>query len=237
MNKMNKIKIFADGSNITEIFSQYENNPLIKGFTTNPTLMRRAGVKDYLKFVKEVTSKIKDYSISFEVFADSMDEMESQAYKLNDISENIWVKIPVTNTKSESTSKLVEKLTDNGVKVNVTAIFTLEQVKEFYNVISPSTESIISIFAGRIANAGIDPEPIVREAVNLCKSKEKIEVLWASPREAFNILQAERVGCHIITATSDIINASNTFGKDLNEYSLETVKMFYNDAQLSGYNL
>ena len=235
INKM-KIKLYGDGADI-KVMSKQHMNREVDGFTTNPTLMSKSGITDYMSFANEVLSIINDVSISFEVFSDDIEEMEEQAYKLNELGNNVWVKIPVTNTKSESTSKLVENLTNNGVKVNVTAVFTKKQVKEFYDIINPNTNTIISIFAGRIANAGVDPEPIVKYAVELCKNKKNIEILWASPREAFNIIQADRVGCHIITATPEIIKASNNFGKDLNKYSLETVEMFYNDAKSSGFSI
>tara|TARA_Y200000002_G_C22461363_1_gene570555 strand:- start:306 stop:797 length:492 start_codon:yes stop_codon:yes gene_type:complete len=163
--------------------------------------------------------------------------MREQALKLNMLGENVWVKIPVTNTKGDSTADLVNDLTKQGVKVNVTAIFTLDQVRTIYDAIDANTPSIVSVFAGRIANAGIDPEPLMKEAVEICSPKSLIEVLWASPREAFNIIQAERVGCHIITITDDLIKASQTFGKDLDEFSLETVKMFYDDALSSGFKI
>lgn len=230
------IKIYGDGADLDLMIHQQKEG-IVSGFTTNPTLMSQSGIKNYEKFAKDVLEKISKASISFEVFSDDIEEMETQARKLSKFGENVWVKIPVTNTESQTTSQLVKKLSDDGIKVNVTAIFTLDQVKEFYEVCNPNTKTILSIFAGRIANAGIDPEPIVKYAVELCKDKNLIEVLWASPREAFNIIQAERTGCHIITATNDIISASKNFGKDLNEYSLETVKMFYDDALKSGFKL
>lgn len=209
----------------------------IDGFTTNPTLMAKAGVKDYLDFAKNVLSKVKKKSISFEVFSDDLDEMYKQALILRDLGENVSVKIPVTNTKGMPTYSLIERLSNEGVKLNVTAVFTQAQIQSIYNVLNPEINSIISIFSGRIANAGIDPEPIVKFAVDLCIKYEKIEILWASPREVFNLVQAERCGCHIITMTPNLIKSTKDLGKDLDEYSLETVKMFYDDAAKSGFKL
>jgi len=209
----------------------------IDGFTTNPTLMAKAGVKDYLDFAKNVLSKVKKKSISFEVFSDDLDEMYKQALILRDLGENVSVKIPVTNTKGMPTYSLIERLSNEGVKLNVTAVFTQAQIQSIYDVLNPEINSIISIFSGRIANAGIDPEPIVKFAVDLCIKYEKIEILWASPREVFNLVQAERCGCHIITMTPNLIKSTKDLGKDLDEYSLETVKMFYDDAAKSGFKL
>ena len=209
----------------------------IDGFTTNPTLMAKAGVKDYLDFAKNVLSKVKKKSISFEVFSDDLDEMYKQALILRDLGENVSVKIPVTNTKGIPTYSLIERLSNEGVKLNVTAVFTQAQIQNIYDALNPEINSIISIFSGRIANAGIDPEPIVKFAVDLCMNYEKIEILWASPREVFNLVQAERCGCHIITMTPNLIKSTKDLGKDLDEYSLETVKMFYDDAAKSGFKL
>ena len=209
----------------------------IDGFTTNPTLMAKAGVKDYLDFAKNVLSKVKKKSISFEVFSDDLDEMYKQALILRDLGENVSVKIPVTNTKGIPTYSLIERLSNEGVKLNVTAVFTQAQIQSIYDALNPEINSIISIFSGRIANAGIDPEPIVKFAVDLCIKYEKIEILWASPREVFNLVQAERCGCHIITMTPNLIKSTKDLGKDLDEYSLETVKMFYDDAAKSGFKL
>ena len=231
-----KIKIYADGANVQEIVSMDENNS-VDGFTTNPTLMAQAGIEDYLSFAKEVLSRVKQKSISFEVFSDDLDEMYEQAIILRDLGENVSVKIPVTNTKGVTTYSLVERLSNQGVKLNVTAVFTKSQIQSIYDVLNPEINSIISIFSGRIANAGIDPEPIVKFAVDLCSEDEKIEILWASPREVFNLIQAERCGCHIITMTPNLIKGTKDIGKDLEQYSLETVKMFYNDAVKSGFKL
>ena len=209
----------------------------IDGFTTNPTLMAKAGVKDYLDFAKNVLSKVKKKSISFEVFSDDLDEMYKQALILRDLGENVSVKIPVTNTKGIPTYSLIERLSNEEVKLNVTAVFTQAQIQSIYDALNPEISSIISIFSGRIANAGIDPEPIVKFAVDLCMNYETIEILWASPREVFNLVQAERCGCHIITMTPNLIESTKDLGKDLGQYSLETVKMFYDDAVKSGFKL
>lgn len=230
------IKIYGDGADIEVMKRQHLSNA-VDGFTTNPTLMKKVGITDYIEFAKEALNVIQDLSISFEVFSDELDEMKAQALTLNELGKNVWVKIPVTNTKGQSTANIVKELTQQGVKVNVTAIFTLKQVRTVFDSIDANTPSIVSVFAGRIANAGIDPEPLMKEAVEICSPKNLIEVLWASPREAFNIIQAERVGCHIITVTDDLIKASKTFGKDLDEFSLETVKMFYDDALSSGFKI
>ncbi len=233
--KMN-IKIFADGADIQEMVAAYQSKS-VSGFTTNPTLMKKSGIKDYVSFAKEALANITDMPISFEVFSDELNEMEVQAYKLNELGENVYVKIPVTNTKRDTTYNLIETLTSNGVKVNVTAIFTEEQIKNVASSILNKTPSVISIFAGRIANTGIDPEPIMRYAVDITKESPEKEILWASPREALNIVQAERCGCDIITVTPDILSAMKTFGKDLEEFSLETVKMFYDDACSAGFEI
>jgi transaldolase len=230
------IKIFADGADIQEMLAAYQSKS-VSGFTTNPTLMKKSGIKDYVSFAKEALANITDMPISFEVFSDELNEMEDQAYKLNELGENVYVKIPVTNTKRDTTYNLIETLTSNGVKVNVTAIFTEEQIENVASSILNKTPSVISIFAGRIANTGIDPEPIMRYAVDITKESPEKEILWASPREALNIVQAERCGCDIITVTPDILSAMKTFGKDLEEFSLETVKMFYDDACSAGFEI
>lgn len=231
-----KIKIYADGADKSKILEAY-NEGKVSGFTTNPTLMKKSGITDYVAFAKDILSEIVDLPISFEVFSDDIDEMEVQAYKLRDLADNVYVKIPVTNTKGITTYSLIERLTTNGVKVNVTAIFTDDQVKSVADSIKNNTPSVISIFAGRIANAGVDPEPLMKKAVEYTKNNPEKEILWASPREALNIIQAERCGCDIITVTNDILKATNTFGKDLEEFSLETVKMFYDDAKSAGYTI
>ena len=232
-----KIKIYADGADLDEMVKM-DNENFINGFTTNPTLMAKNGIKDYLGFAKEVLSHIKDKSISFEVFSDNLDEMYRQALVLRDLGDNVWVKIPVTNTQSVYTYDLIHKLSSEGVKINATALFTKEHIENVYNALNPNINSIISIFAGRIANAGIDPEPTMKFASELTKDSSLIETLWASSREVFNIMQAERTNTDIITLPFSLIKAyKKEVGKDLDEFSLETVKMFYNDAQESGFSL
>ena len=232
-----KIKIYADGADLDEMVKM-DNKNFINGFTTNPTLMAKNGIKDYLGFAKEVLSHIKDKSISFEVFSDNLDEMYRQALVLRDLGDNVWVKIPVTNTQSVYTYDLIHKLSSEGVKINATALFTKEHIENVYNALNPNINSIISIFAGRIANAGIDPEPTMKFASELTKDSSLIETLWASSREVFNIMQAERTNTDIITLPFSLIKAyKKEVGKDLDEFSLETVKMFYNDAQESGFSL
>jgi len=230
------IKIFSDGANVKEIVSM-DQDDAVDGFTTNPTLMARAGIKNYLSFAREVLSQVKKKSISFEVFSDDLEEMYNQALILRDLGENVSVKIPITNTQGIPTYPLIKKLSNEGVKLNVTAIFTKDQILKVYESLNLAVSSIISIFAGRIANAGIDPEPIVKFAVDLIQEDDMVEILWASPREVFNLIQAENCGCHIITMTPSLIEATKEIGKDLDQYSLETVKMFYDDAVRSGFTL
>jgi transaldolase len=231
-----KIKIFADGADIESIKKLYAQ-PNIQGFTTNPTLMRQVGISDYKSFALEVLTHIKDRPVSFEVFADDIDGMEKQAHEIASWAPNVNVKIPVTNTKGESTAELVGRLSNAGVICNVTAIFSLNQLKKILEVLNPDTPAILSIFAGRIADTGFDPVPLMQEAVELAKSKPKAEILWASPRELLNIFQADQIGCHIITVTPDVLKKLSGVGKDLEAFSLETVLMFYNDAQAAGYNI
>ena len=230
------LKIFADGAVLEEMKTAYESKK-VSGFTTNPTLMKQSGVVDYLDFAKKALEMIQDMPISFEVFSDEMNEMENQAYLINDLADNVYVKIPVMNTQRINTYELIERLSSNGVKVNVTAIFSQNQIESVSESIKNNTPAVISIFAGRIANTGLDPEPIMKYAVSLTANNPEQEILWASPREALNIVQAERCGCDIITITPGILKAMDTFGKDLEEYSLETVKMFYDDALAAGYKL
>lgn len=231
-----KIKIFADGANLESIRALYAQSN-IKGFTTNPTLMRQAGVQDYKAFALEVLKIVPDRPVSFEVFADDIAGMEAQALEIASWGKNVNVKIPITNTKGESTNELVGRLSSKGIICNVTAIFTLEQLKETVDVLDTNTPAILSIFAGRIADTGFDPVPLMREAVNIAKSKPKSEILWASPRELLNIFQADEVGCHIITVTHDVLKKLSGVGKDLTVFSLETVSMFYRDAQAAGYSI
>ena len=231
------IKIYADGAEINEIIKMSKDD-FIDGFTTNPTLMARLGITDYLGFAKEVLTHVKDKSISFEVFSDDLDEMYRQALILRDLGDNVWVKIPVTNTKSEPTYDLIHKLSHEGVKVNATALFTHEHIEKVYDALNPNINSIISIFAGRIANVGLDPEPTMEFAAELTKEHPLVETLWASTREIFNIVEAARTNTDIITVPFSLINAYHKdFGKDLDQFSLETVKMFYEDAKKSGFSI
>ena len=231
-----KVKLFADGAEKAGMLEMYKN-PLISGFTTNPTLMKKAGITNYESFAKDILSVIKDRPISFEVFSDDFSEMEKQAMKIASWGNNVYVKIPITNTKSESCVPLVKTLSDKGVKVNVTALFTLEQVSGVLPALKNGPASNVSVFAGRIADAGVDPLPIMKKVVEMLKPYPHIELIWASPRELFNVVQADEIGCHIITATNDIIKKLPSLGKDPTEFSLDTVKMFYNDAISAGYNI
>lgn len=231
-----KIKIYADGANLEDMLTTYRQKD-ISGFTTNPTLMKKAGITNYEHFAREALSVIRDLPISFEVFSDNLEEMKKQAHKIASWGDNVYVKIPITNTQGEFTGPVIKELSHNKIKLNVTAIFTIDQVRGVLDVADSSTPIIVSIFGGRIANAGIDPVPIMSEAVKIARHYPKCEILWASPREAFNIIQAEQCGCHIITVTPEILRAASDFGKDLNQFSLETVQMFYSDAQNAGYVL
>lgn len=231
-----KVKLFADGAEKAGMLEMYQN-PLISGFTTNPTLMKIAGVSDYEAFAKDILTHIPDKPISFEVFSDEFDEMERQALDIASWGENVYVKIPITNTKGESSVPLVATLSGNGVKVNVTAMFTVEQVQSVIPGLSKGPGSYVSVFAGRIADAGLDPLPIMREVLGLIKDYPGIELIWASPRELYNVVQADEIGCDIITATNSILKKLSSLGKDLNQFSLETVQMFYDDASEAGYTL
>lgn len=231
-----KVKLFADGAEKAGMLEMYKN-PLISGFTTNPTLMKKAGITSYKDFSLDILSHIKDRPISLEVFSDDFDEMEKQALEINSWGSNVYVKIPITNTKNQSSAPLIEKLSAKGVKVNVTAMMTAEQVKNVLPGLAKGPAGYVSVFAGRIADAGVDPLPIMNEVMSLLKKYPKIELIWASPRELFNIVQADSIGCHIITATNDILKKLPTLGKSLDEFSLDTVKMFYNDAKAAGYTI
>lgn len=230
------IKIFADGADIDGILEMYAN-PMIKGFTTNPTLMRQVGIEDYEAFGRGLLEKVCDRPVSLEVFADEFDEMERQALKIASWGPNVNVKIPITNTRGESAANLIEKLSGEGVVVNVTAMMTLDQVRMVAGALSPDTGAIVSVFAGRVADTGVDPVPHMAAALDILQSKPKAELLWASPREFLNIFQANDVGCHIITMTNNLLAKLSLVGKDLDEYSLETVQMFYRDASSAGYSL
>jgi transaldolase len=231
-----QVKLFADGAEKQSMLELYAN-PLIQGFTTNPTLMRKAGIRDYAAFAQEMVAAIPDRPISFEVFADDFDEMERQARRIASWGSNIYVKIPVANTRRESAAPLARKLSQEGVKLNVTALLTLEQVCEVAKALAGGAASYISVFAGRIADTGVDPLPIMRQALQIMAQHGNMELIWASPREALNVYQADDIGCHIITATPDILKKLSLSGKDLTEYSLETVQMFTDDAAKSGFTL
>lgn len=238
MNKIESLKtrIFADGADKNGMLEMY-NKPFIKGFTTNPTLMCKAGIKDYEAFAKEILSYIKDRPISFEVFSDDFTEMQRQAMKIAGWGDNVYVKIPITNTKKESSADLMKELARAGVKQNVTALMTLDQVKIATNALADGPAAYISVFAGRIADTGCDPLPLMTEAISIIASHPNLELIWASPRELLNIFQANDIGCHIITVTNDILNKLSGVGKDLETFSLETVQMFYNDATKAGFKL
>jgi transaldolase len=231
-----RIKIFADGADFDGIVKMY-GNPVIKGFTTNPTLMRKAGIADYEAFARKVLKAIPDRPVSFEVFADEFDEMEEQGRAIASWGRNVNVKVPVMNTRGEFAGRVIRRLSSAGVALNVTAVFTLEQVRNIIDCLDNNTPAIVSIFAGRIADTGIDPVPLMAEAVELLKAKPKAELIWASPRELLNVFQANDIGCHIITVTNDILAKLSLVGKNQDDYSLETVQMFYRDASAAGYSI
>jgi transaldolase len=230
------VKLFADGADAAAMRDLYRN-PLIRGFTTNPTLMRKAGVTDYRAFARDILQVIPDRPISFEVFSDEFAEMERQALEISEWGPNVYVKIPITNTRGESSYGLVRYLADHSVKVNVTAMLPLDQIVHILPALENAVSSFISIFAGRIADTGRDPVPIMAAAVELLRAYPNIELIWASPRELLNVFQADAVGCHVITATHDLLKKLELVGKDLHQYSLDTVKMFREDAQKAGYAL
>jgi len=231
-----KIKLFADGADKASIYELYRN-PRIRGFTTNPTLMRKAGVSDYESFARDILSVVTDRPISFEVVADDFPEMERQAHKIASWGSNVYVKIPVTNTKQQSSRDLIRRLSHSGIRVNVTALLALDQVREVTSALAGGAPAYVSLFAGRVADTGIDPIPVMAEALTIISPQSNIELVWASPRELLNLLQADSIGCHIITATNDVLNKLGLIGKDLIDYSLETVQMFHNDAKSSGFVL
>jgi len=231
-----RVKLFADGADKAGMLEMYAK-PYIKGFTTNPTLMRKAGISDYRAFARDVLASIKDRPISFEVFADDVENMERQAKEISTWGDNVYVKIPVTNTKSRPTTELVHKLSHAGVKLNITALMTVEQVRTVTSAVIGGAPCCISVFAGRIADSGRDPMPIMRRSVEIMRASPNAELIWASPRELLNVMQAEEVGCHIITATNDILKKLELIGKDLTEFSLDTVKMFHEDATKAGFAL
>jgi transaldolase len=231
-----KVKIFADGADKAALLELYKD-PVIQGFTTNPTLMRKAGVSDYEAFARDVLREVKDRPISFEVFSDEFAGMETQAMKLASWGQNVYVKIPVTNTRGESSAALIRRLAGRGVKVNATAILTLAQVQEIARSLAGGPPSIISVFAGRIADTGVDPLPIMKAALETVAPYPNIEIIWASPREVLNIVQADQIGCHIITVTGDLLKKLPVLGRGLDEMSLDTVRMFHRDAAAAGYTL
>ena len=231
-----RISVFADGADVREMATA-RGGGVVRGFTTNPTLMRKSGVTDYESFAREALQATGGMPISFEVFADEFEEMERQATLIATWGESVFVKIPITNTRGESAIPLIQRLSAAGVKLNITAILTLEQVRAVAGALDANTPAIVSVFAGRIADTGRDPVPLMREAAAILKAKPKAQLLWASPRELLNVIQAEEAGCHIITVTSDILKKLAMVGKPLEELSLDTVKMFYNDASAAGFRL
>lgn len=230
------VKIFADGADKAGMFEMYQK-PFIKGLTTNPTLMRKAGIQDYKAFAKEILAEIKDKPISFEVFTDDFTEMERQAHEIAAMGSNVYVKIPVTNTKQQGAYELIKNLSAKEIKLNITAIMTLDQVNHVISALDPYVPSYVSVFAGRIADTGCCPIPLMKATIEALKNLPAAELIWASPRELLNIFQADEIGCHIITVTNDILKKLALVGYSLEEYSLDTVKMFYNDALAAGYKL
>jgi transaldolase len=231
-----KVKLFADGADQAEMLRLYAN-PLISGFTTNPTLMRKAGVGDYEGFAREVLAAIPDRPVSFEVFSDEFPEMERQAHKIAGWGGQVYVKIPITNTRGETSLPLIRRLARAGIRLNATALLTLKQVCEVSTALRECPSGFVSVFAGRIADTGCDPVPIMAEAVRVLQPYPQLQLIWASPRELLNVFQADEVGCHVITATGDILKKLSLVGKDLTAYSVETVKMFHDDAGSAGYSL
>jgi|TARA_B110000483_G_scaffold224149_1_gene282670 transaldolase len=231
-----KIKIFADGANEEQMI-KYNKLSYVKGLTTNPSLMKKAGIKDYTIFAKKILKKIKKKPISFEVFSDNLNEMYIQAKTISSWGSNVYVKIPITNTKNKSCNSIIKKLSDENIKLNITALFTLNQIKSLKKVLNPKSDNIISIFAGRIADTGRNPSSIIKKSIKLFSKFKKTEILWASTREFFNIIEADNLGCHIITVPPDILKKTKLIDYNLDKYSLETIKDFYNDAQKAGYKI
>jgi transaldolase len=230
-----KIKIFADGADTAEMLAM-NSRPYIKGLTTNPTLMRKAGIANYKAFAREILAHIKDKPLSFEVVGDEFAEMERQALEIASWADNVYVKIPVTNTRGDPSYGLVRRLASRGVKLNVTAIMTLVQVREVVSALNPEVASFVSVLAGRIADTGVDPVPLMTAAVHMLEMCPRAELIWASPREVLNVIQADSIGCHIVTATNDILSKLPLIGYSLEEYSLDTVRMFYRDAVAAGFS-
>ena len=231
-----KVKIFSDGADKKDML-EMNSKTFIKGLTTNPSLMKKAGIEDYEAFAKDILSTIKKKPISFEVFSDDFDDMEKQAMEIASWADNVYVKIPITNTKKESSKELIKRLAEKKVKLNITAIMTLDQVKTVLSVLDNKVPSIISVFAGRIADTGRDPIPLMNDCLKEMKINSNSELLWASPRELLNIIQADQIGCHIITVTKDIIKKLQFANYNLEDYSLDTVKIFYKDAVDAGFKI
>ncbi|HEP1486761.1 TPA: transaldolase [Streptococcus pyogenes] len=236
MTKKLNVKVFSDGAVLETMLKDLQTG-LVTGFTTNPSLMKKAGISSYIGFAKEVLAKITDYPVSFEVFADDLASMEKEAEKIASLGDNVYVKIPVTTSTGESTCPLIQKLSAKGIKLNVTAIFTIEQTQAVVDHLIAGVPAIVSVFAGRIADTGVDPMPIMEEALRICRQKEEVELLWASPRETYNIYQADQLGVDIITCTTDLIAKLPLQGKDLEDYSLETVQMFLKDSTSLGFKI
>lgn len=236
MEKKLKVKVYSDGAVLENMLNDL-NSGLVTGFTTNPSLMKKAGISSYIGFAKDVLSKITEYPVSFEVFADDLDTMRKEAERIAQLGDNVYVKIPVTTSTGISTADLIKELSEKGIKLNVTAIFTVEQTRLVVDHLTSGVPAIVSVFAGRIADTGVDPMPIMEESLAICREKEAIELLWASPRETFNIYQADALGVDIITCTSDLIAKLPLAGKDLDQYSLETVQMFLKDSTSLGFKI
>lgn len=236
MTKKLNVKVFSDGAVLETMLKDLQTG-LVTGFTTNPSLMKKAGISSYIGFAKEVLAKITDYPVSFEVFADDLASMEKEAEKIASLGDNVYVKIPVTTSTGESTCPLIQKLSAKSIKLNVTAIFTIEQTQAVVDHLTAGVPAIVSVFAGRIADTGVDPMPIMEEALRICRQKEGVELLWASPRETYNIYQADQLGVDIITCTTDLIAKLPLQGKDLKDYSLETVQMFLKDSTSLGFKI
>lgn len=236
MTKKLNVKVFSDGAVLETMLKDLQTG-LVTGFTTNPSLMKKAGISSYIGFAKEVLAKITDYPVSFEVFADDLASMEKEAEKIASLGDNVYVKIPVTTSTGESTCPLIQKLSAKGIKLNVTAIFTIEQTQAVVDHLTARVPAIVSVFAGRIADTGVDPMPIMEEALRICRQKEGVELLWASPRETYNIYQADQLGVDIITCATDLIAKLPLQGKDLEDYSLETVQMFLKDSTSLGFKI
>ena len=231
-----RVKVFADGADKKTMLEMLRN-PLIKGFTTNPSLMKKAGVTDYGTFAKDVLREIREHPISFEVFADEFSEMERQAEKIASWGKNVFVKVPVTNTRREPALDLICRLSHKGIQLNITALLALDQVRDVCAALRKDVPAYVSVFAGRVADTGRDPVPLMTAALEYTRNLEKTELIWASPRELLNIFQADEIGCHVITVTGDILKKLSLVGKDLHDYSLDTVSMFFEDARSSGYSL